>query len=128
MHRHRVFVSLLLVGTLAACAAPSPPASPRPEPRLQLGVLSAAATGTDKGRSQHIATEPDARVLFQWKDGRIRHFEIGTAEGGSLAMRQSYFPKARIFAADTLDKPQFNNARVTTLVADQANRDQLQAA
>src|SRR5687768_9869028 len=128
MHRHRVFVSLLLVGTLAACAAPSPPASPPPEPPLQLGVLSAAATGTDKGPSQHNYTELYERLLFQWKDDPITIFEIGIAEGGSLAMWQSYFPKARIFAADILDKSQFNNARVTTLVADQANRDQLQAA
>ena len=128
MHRHRVFVSLLLVGTLAACAAPSPPASPPPEPPLQLGVLSAAATGTDKGPSQHNYTELYERLLFQWKDDPIKIFEIGIAEGGSLAMWQSYFPKARIFAADILDKSQFNNARVTTLVADQANRDQLQAA
>jgi hypothetical protein len=130
MHRHRVVLSLLLVGTLAACAAPPAPAPPppAPPPRLQLGVLSGAATATDKGPSQHNYTELYERLLFQWKDDPIKIFEIGIAEGGSLAMWQSYFPKARIFAADILDKSQFNNARVTTLVADQANRDQLQAA
>ena len=62
------------------------------------------------------------------KDDPIKIFEIGVAEGGSLAMWQTYFPKARIFAIDILDKSTFNNARVTTLVADQAKRDQLQAA
>ena len=130
MHRHRVFLSLAalgtLLGTLAACAAPPPPAPP--PPRLQLGVLSAAATATDKGPSQHNYTELYERLLFQWKDDPIKIFEIGIAEGGSLAMWQSYFPNARIFAADILDKSQFNNARVTTLIADQANRDQLRAA
>src|SRR5687768_3712860 len=128
MHRHRVVLSLLMVGALAACAAPPPPAPPPPAspPRLQLGVLSAAATATDKGPSQHNYTELYERLLFQWKDDPIKIFEIGIAGGGSLAMWQSYFPKARIYAADILDKSQFNNARVTTLVADQANRDQLQ--
>jgi hypothetical protein len=43
-------------------------------------------------------------------------------------MWQSYFPKARIFAVDILDTSQFSNARVTTLIADQANRDHLQSA
>jgi demethylmacrocin O-methyltransferase len=43
-------------------------------------------------------------------------------------MWQTYFPKARIFAVDILDTSHFNNARVTTLIADQANRHQLQAA
>jgi hypothetical protein len=130
MHRHRVVLSLLLAGTLAACAAPPPPAPqpPAPPPPRQFGVLSAAAAATDKGPSQHNYTELYERLLFQWKDDPIKIFEIGIAEGGSLAMWQSYFPKARIFAADILDKSQFNNARVTTLVADQASRNQLQAA
>lgn len=116
---------------LAACAAPPRdvlPPPPAPPPRLQLGVLSAASTATDKGPSQHNYTELYERLLFQWKDDPIKIFEIGVAEGGSLAMWQSYFPKARIFAVDILDKSQFSNARVTTLVADQANRDQLQSA
>lgn len=130
MRRHRVFVSLALIGTVAACAAPPPaaPPPPAPPPQLQLGVLSAAATSTDKGPSQHNYTELYERLLFQWKDDPIKIFEIGIAEGGSLAMWQSYFPRARIFAVDILDKSQFNNARVTTLIADQANRDHLQSA
>ena len=130
MQGHRVFVSLALIGTLGACGAPPPaaPPPPAPPPRVQLGVLSAAATATDKGPSQHNYTELYERLLFQWKDDPIKIFEIGIAEGGSLAMWQSYFPQARIFAVDILDRSQFNNARVTTLIADQANRDQLQAA
>jgi hypothetical protein len=130
MHRHRVVLSLLLVGTLAACAAPPAPAPPppAPPPRLQLGVLSGAATATDKGPSQHNYTELYERLFFPWKDESIKIFEIGIAGGGSLKMWQAYFPQARIFAADILPKSEFDNARVKTLVADQANRDQLQAA
>lgn len=127
-------ISLAIVITVfAACTVALPPSPPQnatpPGPAApQLGVLSAAAAATDKGPSQHNYTELYERLLFQWKDDPIKIFEIGVAEGGSLAMWQSYFPNARIFAVDILDKSQFNNARVTTLVADQANRDQLQAA
>lgn len=131
MHRHRAFVLWAVVGTLAACAAPPPPPSappPAPLSRPQVGVLSAAASSTDKGPSQHNYTELYERLLFDRKDDPIKIFEIGIAEGGSLAMWQRYFPNARIFAVDILDKSQFNNARVTTLIADQANRHQLGAA
>ena len=119
---------------MAACASPNPaPLSapvvtpPAPQP-VQLGLLSAAARGTDKGPSQHNYTELYERLFLQWKDEPIKIFEIGVAEGGSLAMWQAYFPKARIYAIDIFDKSAFNNGRVTTLVADQANRAQLQAA
>lgn len=123
----------IVVGFLGACVAapPSPmppPAAPPPPAVPQLGVLSAAAGSTDKGPSQHNYTELYERLLFQWKNDPIRIFEIGIAEGGSLTMWQSYFPNARIFAVDILEKSRFDNARVTTLVADQANRDQLQKA
>ena len=126
----------IVFGVFAGCTValpPSPPhnvtsQSPDLPPPPQLGVLSAAASSTDKGPGQHNYTELYERLLFQWKDDPIKIFEIGIAEGGSLAMWQSYFPKARIFAVDILDKSQFNNTRVTTLVADQANRDQLKGA
>lgn len=135
MMPRRLWLPVLLL-TVGACSA-SPPASPPPAASRsappapgaqQLGVLSAAAGSTDKGPSQHNYTELYERLLFQWKNDPIKIFEIGVADGGSLAMWQSYFPNARIFAVDILDKSTFNNARVTTLVADQANRDQLQAA
>jgi demethylmacrocin O-methyltransferase len=119
---------------LAACEASLPPASVAPTstppapPAAQLGVLSAAARATDKGPSQHNYTELYERLFLQWKDDPIKIFEIGVAGGGSLQMWQSYFPKARIFAVDILDTSQFSNARVTTLIADQANRDHLQSA
>jgi hypothetical protein len=134
MRRHYPLVSVVMLALLAACDAARPPAAVAPNtappapatPRL--GVLSAAAASTDKGPSHHNYTELYERLFFQWRDDPITIFEIGVAEGGSLKMWQTYFPKARIFAVDLVDKSRFDNARVTTLVADQANRDQLQAA
>src|SRR5512145_1756437 len=129
MRRHYVLVLLAMLAVLTACEASLPPASvaqnvtPPAPPVPQLGLLSAAAKSTDKGPSQHNYTELYERLFFQWKDDPIKIFEIGVAEGGSLEMWQAYFPKARIFAVDILDTSRFNNARVTTLVADQANRD-----
>jgi hypothetical protein len=126
----------IALGVFTACTVALPPAPSQnassPDPPVAaaplLGVLSAAASATDKGPSQHNYTELYERLLFQWKDDPIKIFEIGVAEGGSLAMWQSYFPKARIFAVDILDKSQYDNARVTTLIADQADRDQLRTA
>ena len=127
-------IPLVIVLLTCACAAP-PPATPvvantsPPAPAMpQLGGLSAAARSTDKGPSQHNYTELYERLFLQWKNDPIKIFEIGIANGGSLEMWQTYFPKARIFAADIDPKTQFNNDRVTTLIADQANRAQLAAA
>src|SRR5687768_14718202 len=123
----------VLVVTAHACAE-APPAAPVPQPppvkpaSPAIGVLSAAATSTDKGPGGHNYTELYERLFFPWKDEPITIFEIGIADGGSLAMWHTYFPKARIFAVDILPKAQFDNERVKTLIADQANRDQLRAA
>jgi demethylmacrocin O-methyltransferase len=127
----RLLLLLVPVMTLAGCSAsplPSPPPAAPPPAAPQLGVLSAAAGSTDKGPSQHNYTELYERLLFQWKNDAIKIFEIGIAEGGSLAMWQTYFPNARIFAVDILEKAKFDNRQVTTLVADQASREQLQKA
>ena len=134
MRRYYVLVSAAVAATISACVAAVPPpsvpqnSSPPAPPVAQLGLLSAAARSTDKGPSQHNYTELYERLFFQWKNEPVKIFEIGIAEGGSLEMWQAYFPKARIFAVDILDKSRFNNPRVTTFIADQANRDQLQAA
>lgn len=121
---------MVVAGSLTACTSPPPAAVPvsPPPPSPRYGLLSAAATATDKGPGQHNYTELYERLLIDRKDDPIKIFEIGIAEGGSLAMWQAYFPKARIFAVDILDKSRFNSARVTTLIADQAKRSHLQAA
>jgi hypothetical protein len=116
----------------AACAppptVPGPPAAIPVSSAPQLGVLAAAARSTDKGPSQHNYTELYERLFLQWKDEPITIFEIGIANGGSLAMWQQYFPLARILAVDIEPKQQFDNGRVKTFVGDQANRDQLKPA
>jgi hypothetical protein len=124
---------LFLIGVASGCA-PAPPAAPAPQPPPvkaappAVGLLSAAAASTDKGPGGHNYTELYERLFFPWKDEPIKIFEIGVAAGGSLKMWQAYFPQARIFAVDILPKSEFDNARVKTLIADQAKRDQLQAA
>jgi hypothetical protein len=128
--RRRYLVTAALLATLAACHAPPPAVPQHTKPPaasgIRLGLLSTAARSTDKGPSQHNYTELYERLFLQWKEEPIRIFEIGIADGGSLAMWQEYFTHARIFAADILPKAQFNTPRVTTFVADQADRDQLQ--
>jgi hypothetical protein len=122
---------LIVVASGCAQAPPAAPAPPAPPPKPAppaIGVLSAAATATDKGPGGHNYTELYERLFFPWKDEPITIFEIGIAGGGSLTMWQAYFTQARIFAVDILPKAEFDNARVKTLIADQANRDQLQAA
>jgi hypothetical protein len=131
--RSAFVITLTLVALLAACTSPqpapeTPPAPPPPQPALQLGVLSSAARDTDKGPGQHNYTELYERLFLQWKNEPITIFEIGIANGGSLKMWQEYFPQARIVAVDIDPKSQFDNARVTTFIADQANRDQLKPA
>ena len=128
----RTMLAIALV-CASACAAPEPApapinATPAAAVAPRLGLLSAAARSTDKGPGQHNYTELYERLLFERKDDPLKIFEIGIAEGGSLAMWQDYFPKARIFAVDIVEKKRFDNARVTTLIADQASREQLQAA
>src|SRR5688572_19897856 len=128
------FLMLVIAAVATACAPAPPPTplsvqAPPPKPVAPLiGLLSAAAASTDKGPCCHNYTELYERLFFPWKDEPITIFEIGIAGGGSLKMWQAYFPQARIFAADILPKPEFDNTRVKTLIADQANRDQLQAA
>ncbi len=125
---------MLVAAIVVAGCAEAPPAAPAPRPAPvkpvppAIGLLSAAAHSTDKGPGGHNYTELYERLFSPWKDEPIKIFEIGIAGGGSLEMWQAYFPHARIFAVDILPKSAFDNGRVKTLVADQANRDQLQAA
>lgn len=128
----RTFIAVAALVAGLACTRPAPKAeltqSPPVESPTQLGLLAAAARATDKGPSQHNYTELYERLFVQWKNDPITIFEIGIADGGSLAMWQEYFPRARIFAVDIEPKTQFDNARVKTFIADQASRDLLKPA
>lgn len=130
----RAALMLAILTAFASACADAPPAAPAPQPvpvkpaPPAIGVLSAAATATDKGPGGHNYTELYERLFFPWKDEPVKIFEIGVANGGSLKMWQAYFPQSRIFAVDILPKSEFDNERVKTLIADQAKRDQLQRA
>jgi hypothetical protein len=88
--------------------------------------LSRAAVGkSDKGFPGHGYTELYERFLHQWRDEPIRIFEIGIADGGSLAMWQAYFSRATLYGVDTDDKSKFETARAKTCIADQTNREQM---
>lgn len=129
----KAVLAAILMCAAAGCGAP-PAEGPSQPPAAatatvpKIGQLAAAARDTDKGPSQHNYTELYERFFFEWKNAPITIFEIGIAQGGSLKMWQEYFPQARIFAVDIEPKTGFDNARVKTFVADQANRDQLKPA
>ena len=80
---------------------------------------------TDKGPYYHGFTELYESVLFPIKNDKLRILEIGVAEGGSLGLWADYFPNADIYGIDIFDKSAMNSDRITTFVADQANRAQL---
>jgi cephalosporin hydroxylase len=110
---------------LAHSASPSGGAGPS---RVKLGELARVASRTDKGPQDHNYVELYERFMLQWKNDPIKIFEIGIEKGGSLLMWQDYFPKATIYGLDIDDKTAMGNARVTTIVGDQAKRADLQRA
>jgi hypothetical protein len=114
----------------AAASADSPEqagAQPGSAPS-KLGALAKAAGRTDKGTTGHNYVEVYERFILQWKNDPIKIFEIGIESGGSLLMWQEYFPKAKIFAVDIVDKAAMSNTRVKTIVGDQSKRADLQKA
>jgi hypothetical protein len=115
-------VALALLAQCRSKADDLPSGRAQPE---QVGALSQAARTTDKGFPGHGYTEMYERFLWQWKNEPIRIFEIGIAGGGSIAMWLEYFPRASIYGVDINDSSRFEQARVKTCIADQANRAQL---
>jgi hypothetical protein len=92
----------------------------------KFGELSAlAGDTTDKGLSGHGFTEIYERFFYPLKYEPIKIFEIGIEWGGSLRLWERYFPKASVYGIDIVDKSSMDSKRIHTLVADQADRDQL---
>lgn len=60
------------------------------------------------------------------KDEELIFLEIGIGSGPSLKMWYEYFSKAKINAIDIVNSTQHNNDRVTTHIANQQNREELQ--
>jgi hypothetical protein len=97
-------------------------------PSFEFGELSQLAVQrTDKAMEKHGFTEIYEHFFHPFRGEPTRFFEIGIAEGGSLALWSDYFPEASIFAIDIVDNSSMDSKRVKTFVADQADRDQLDA-
>lgn len=92
----------------------------------ELARLESGTDRTDKGSLDHNFLEIYEKFFFQWIDVPIRILEIGVYDGGSLGLWYDYFTKANIFGIDIYPKTDFENNRIKTFVADQANREQLQ--
>jgi hypothetical protein len=66
-------------------------------------------------------------IFFPLKNSPIKILEIEIGAGGSLRVWRKYFPEAKIYGIDILEKSPFDPERIKTFVAEQANRDQLKA-
>jgi len=51
--------------------------------------------------------------------------EIGIHNGGSLLFLHDYFPSANVIGVDIIDKSQYNNDRISTIICNQEKRDDL---
>ena len=116
---------VLAVLSLLACQPQSTGASASQAAHRHGDMSRYAMNRTDKGPQDHNFTEIYDHILFPLRDQEIRILEIGIADGGSLLMWQDYFPKASIDAIDIKNKKKFENDRVRTHIADQADRSKL---
>ena len=94
---------------------------------VRLGDLASLADHTDKGMHDHGFVEVYERFFFQFMNQPIRILEIGIYEGASLELWYKYFTQGKIFGIDLSTKAEYDNDRVTTFIADQSKRDQLQS-
>ncbi|MFH1996830.1 MAG: class I SAM-dependent methyltransferase [Candidatus Omnitrophota bacterium] len=95
----------------------------------EFGELTALADKyeTDKGTKGHKYTEVYEYFFYPIKDTVRKIFEIGIAKGASLKMFRDYFPQAVIYGIDIDDKSGLASDVLKTFVADQSDREQLQA-
>jgi len=94
----------------------------------KFGELSLLALGkTDKAMDGHGFTELYEQIFYPLKDSPIKIFEIGILDGGSLILWRDYFPNAKIYGIDVFDRSNLDSERIKTFVANQANRDQMDA-
>lgn len=80
---------------------------------------------TDKCTSDHNYVELYEKLFSPVRNQVKRVLEIGVWRGDSLRMWEEYFPSARIFGIDINDSSRYNTDRIITVIADQANREQL---
>ena len=82
---------------------------------------------TDKCASRHNYVDLYETFFNPRRDHVGRLLEIGVLEGDSLRLWEAYFPAARIFGLDIADTTGVDTDRITTFVADQGDRAQLEA-
>jgi len=90
-------------------------------------LTNLAGDRTDKGLSRHSFTEIYDHVFFPLRNRSIKIFEIGIGKGGSLMLWKDYFPQGTVYGIDIIDRSELDSSRVKTFVADQSDREQLQA-
>jgi len=92
----------------------------------KFGELSLLALDkTDKAMDGHGFTELYEHFFYPLKDSPIKIFEIGIEKGGSLILWRDYFPNAKVYGIDVIDKSNLNSEKIKTFVANQASRSQL---
>ena len=84
--------------------------------------------GSDKGTivaSCHGFSEIYDDNLKEYKNIYRNILEVGVNDGSSLKMWCEFFPNTKVLGLDIGDKSQYNNDRVTCVVLDQSNEEQL---
>ena len=82
---------------------------------------------TDKQPSMHNFISVYDRNFTPIKDSVKRILEIGIFNGASHKMWKCFFPNAEVYGIDIKTKPWVEKLGIHTYLADQANREQLQA-
>lgn len=83
---------------------------------------------TDKNRGKSPHARFYDRLFFPYRDEEIKLLEIGVLNGGSIALWEAYFSKAKLFFIDINEKClQYTTERSSVELVDQSNADELLA-
>lgn len=91
------------------------------------GELSRLAAGKTDKMDTHGFTEIYEHIFHPLRNQPLKILEIGVWKGGSLRVWHDYFSRAQIFGIDVFDTSFLNSERITTAVANQASREDLDA-
>jgi len=74
----------------------------------------------------HEFTKVYDKVLDSFREKEINFLEIGILDGKSLLMWHEYFKLAKIYGADIFNKSFLNNERISTFIANQEIKEDLE--
>jgi len=80
---------------------------------------------TDKSSTGHGYLDAYEKYFEPLKDKKLNVLEIGVFNGASVKMWSDYFINSQIFGIDYVDKSKYDAEKIKTIIADQANREQL---